>query len=83
VVGLKFTFASGQSITQAWNATLTPASGAVTATNLSYNAAIPPGGNLTLGFNANHTSPTRRARVGGQASAAASRCDEATNARPS
>jgi len=55
---LKFTLASGQTITQAWNATVTPASGAVTATNLSYNAAIAPGGNVTLGFNANHTGNT-------------------------
>jgi len=52
---LKFTLASGQVITQSWNASITPTSGAVTASNLSYNAAIPAGGNVTLGFNANHT----------------------------
>jgi poly(hydroxyalkanoate) depolymerase family esterase len=52
---LKFTLASGQMITQAWNATVTPTSGTVTATNLSYNAAIPAGGNITFGFQANHT----------------------------
>jgi endo-1,4-beta-xylanase len=52
---LKFTLASGQVIVQTWNASITPTSGAVTATNLSYNAGIAPGGNVTLGFNANHT----------------------------
>ena len=55
---LAFTLASGQSITNAWNTTVTPATGAVTATNLSYNAAIPPGGNTSFGFQANHTGNT-------------------------
>jgi endo-1,4-beta-xylanase len=52
---LKFTLPAGQTITQFWNSTVTPASGAVTATNLSYNGTIAPGGNATFGFNANHT----------------------------
>jgi endo-1,4-beta-xylanase len=52
---LAFTLPSGQVITQFWNATVTPASGAVTATNLSYNGTIAPGGNATFGFNANQT----------------------------
>jgi poly(hydroxyalkanoate) depolymerase family esterase len=55
---LAFTLAAGQTITSTWNATIAPTTGAVTATNLSYNAAIPPGGNTTLGFQANHTGNT-------------------------
>ena len=52
---LGFTLAAGQTITNSWNATISPASGAVTATNLGYNAQIPPGGSTTFGFQANHT----------------------------
>jgi endo-1,4-beta-xylanase len=52
---LTFTLASGQVVTNSWNATIAPTSGAVTATNMSYNAAIPAGGNATFGYQANHT----------------------------
>jgi cellulase/cellobiase CelA1 len=52
---LKFTLPGGQAITSGWNATYTPANGQVTATNLSYDAAIPPGGSVSVGFQANHT----------------------------
>jgi len=55
---LAFTLASGQTVTGAWNATISPASGAVTAKNLSYNAQIPPGGSTSFGFQANHTGNT-------------------------
>ncbi|WP_433223979.1 glycoside hydrolase family 11 protein [Dactylosporangium sp. CS-047395] len=55
---LKFNLASGQSITSGWNATYSPSSGAVTATNASYNGSIPPGGSTTIGFQANHTGNT-------------------------
>jgi lysophospholipase L1-like esterase len=55
---LAFTLAAGQSITNAWNATISPSSGAVTATNASYNAAIPAGGSASFGFQANHTGNT-------------------------
>lgn len=51
---LGFTLGSGQAITSGWNATYSPTSGQVTATNLSYNAAIPPGGSTTIGFQASH-----------------------------
>ncbi len=51
-----FTLPSGQSLVSAWNATITPGSGAVTATNMSYNATIPAnGGTTNFGFQANHT----------------------------
>jgi len=52
---LTFTLAGGQTITQAWNATITPSNGNVSATNLSYNAAIAPGASTSFGFQANHT----------------------------
>jgi endo-1,4-beta-xylanase len=52
---LRFTLASGQTISNGWNATYSPSSGQVTASNVSYNAAIPPGGSTTIGFQANHT----------------------------
>ncbi|MEU6850348.1 endo-1,4-beta-xylanase [Actinacidiphila alni] len=49
---LKWTFASGQTVTQAWNATVSQSGTAVTATNLSYNGTIPAGGSTSFGFNA-------------------------------
>jgi endo-1,4-beta-xylanase len=52
---LVFTLASGQTITNGWNATYSPASGQVTATNASYDAAIAPGGSVSIGFQANHS----------------------------
>jgi endo-1,4-beta-xylanase len=52
---LRFALASGQTITNGWSATYSPTSGQVTATNVSYNAAIAPGGSTTIGFQANHT----------------------------
>ncbi|NUR70284.1 MAG: 1,4-beta-xylanase [Hamadaea sp.] len=55
---LKFNLASGQNITSGWNATYSPTSGAVTATNVSYNDSIPPGGSTTIGFQATHTGNT-------------------------
>jgi endo-1,4-beta-xylanase len=52
---LRFSLASGQTITSGWNATYSPTSGQVAATNVSYNAAIPPGGSTSIGFQATHT----------------------------
>jgi poly(hydroxyalkanoate) depolymerase family esterase len=52
---LVFTLPGGQVITSGWNATYTPTSGQVTARNASYNAAIAPGGSVSIGFQANHT----------------------------
>jgi hypothetical protein len=52
---LKFTLGSGQTITSGWNATYAPTSGQVTATNVSYNAAIAPGGSVAIGFQASHS----------------------------
>lgn len=47
---LGFTLPSGQSVTSAWNATVSPSSGAVTATGLGYNSQIPAGGSQSFGF---------------------------------
>jgi endo-1,4-beta-xylanase len=52
---LKFALAPGQTITSGWSAAYSPTSGQVTATNVSYNAGIAPGGSTTIGFQANHT----------------------------
>ncbi len=52
---LVFTLPGGQTITNGWNATYSPTSGAVTARNVSYNAAIPAGGSVDFGFQATHT----------------------------
>src|SRR5262245_18070236 len=58
---LVFTLASGQVITQIWNATATPTSGQVTARNVSYNPSIAAnGGTQSFGFNANHTGNTAK-----------------------
>ncbi|GLY23739.1 cellulase family glycosylhydrolase [Micromonospora sp. NBRC 101691] len=48
---LAWRFPSGQQVTQAWNATVTSSNGEVTATNLSYNAAIATNATVSFGFN--------------------------------
>jgi hypothetical protein len=60
---LVFTLPAGQAITSGWNATYAPASGQVTATNVSFDGTIPAGGSVSgMGFQATHTgnsaSPT-------------------------
>jgi hypothetical protein len=47
---LNFNFPGDQKVTSAWNATVTQSGSAVTATNMSYNGNIPPGGNTSFGF---------------------------------
>ncbi|KUN29787.1 glycosyl hydrolase family 5 [Streptomyces antibioticus] len=47
---LAFTLPSGQRITSAWSAQISPSSGAVTAGGMAYNASIPPGGQVSFGF---------------------------------
>ena len=51
---LGFTLPAGQTITNGWGATYAPASGAVTATDASYNAALAPGASVSIGYQANH-----------------------------
>ena len=53
---LTFAFPGDQKITNAWNATVTQSGANVTAVNASYNAAIAPGGNVSLGFQGTWTT---------------------------
>jgi cellulase/cellobiase CelA1 len=59
---LAFTFPGDQKITGFWQATVTQTGAAVTAANLSYNAAIPAAGNVQFGFqgtfSASNQAPT-------------------------
>ncbi|MFJ4521688.1 PHB depolymerase family esterase [Streptomyces sp. NPDC088810] len=52
---LGFTLPAGQTLTNGWNAGYTGSSGAVTATNVAYNATIAPGASVTIGYQATHT----------------------------
>ncbi|MET7453079.1 PHB depolymerase family esterase [Streptomyces sp. NPDC005574] len=52
---LAFTLPAGQTITNGWGATYAPASGAVTATNASYNGTLAPNASVTIGYQAGHT----------------------------
>jgi endoglucanase len=45
-----WTYANGQQVTQAWNASVTSSGSAVTARNVSYNGAIAAAGSTTFGF---------------------------------
>ncbi len=47
---LAFTLPAGQRVTHAWNATVTPSSGTVTASAAAHNAHIAPEGSQTFGF---------------------------------
>ncbi|NES29964.1 PHB depolymerase family esterase [Micromonospora terminaliae] len=57
---LAFTLPAGQTVTSGWNATYAPASGAVTARNVSYNGTIAPNASVDIGFQATHTGNTGR-----------------------
>ncbi|KUM93321.1 esterase [Streptomyces cellostaticus] len=52
---LGFTLPAGQTITGSWSATYSPASGGVTATNVSYNGTIAPHASVSFGYQATHT----------------------------
>ncbi|MEV0239878.1 cellulose binding domain-containing protein [Streptomyces sp. NPDC050674] len=52
---LAFTLPAGQTITSAWNAGISPSSGAVTARNLAYNASLAPGGQVSFGLQASYS----------------------------
>jgi hypothetical protein len=55
---LAWTFVGNQQITSAWNATISPASGAVTARNVATTARSPRGGNTSFGFQAHTAAST-------------------------
>ncbi|HTJ35387.1 MAG TPA: cellulose binding domain-containing protein [Dactylosporangium sp.] len=48
---LTWNFAGGQTVTQAWNATVTQSGTAVTAVNAGYNGALGTGASTSFGFN--------------------------------
>jgi alpha-galactosidase len=52
---LRWSFANGQQISQAWGASYTQSGGQVTATNAAWNATIAPGATVNLGFLASTT----------------------------
>ncbi|MEU2914953.1 cellulose binding domain-containing protein [Streptomyces massasporeus] len=52
---LAFTLPAGQTITSAWNAGISPSSGAVKAGNLAHNAALAPGDRVSFGFQASYS----------------------------
>ncbi len=53
---LTWSFTAGQTVTQAWNATVTQAGVVVTARNASYNAAIATNASVDFGFNGSWTA---------------------------
>ncbi|WP_326551404.1 non-reducing end alpha-L-arabinofuranosidase family hydrolase [Micromonospora sp. NBC_01813] len=53
---LTWSFGAGQTVTQAWNTTLTQSGAAVTARNVSYNGSIGTNGTTAFGFNGSWTS---------------------------
>ncbi|GFJ96325.1 family 43 glycosylhydrolase [Phytohabitans rumicis] len=52
---LTWSYTAGQTVTQAWNATVTQSGAAVTARNMSYNATIATNGSTAFGFNGSWT----------------------------
>jgi cellulase/cellobiase CelA1 len=57
---LAFTLPAGQTVTSAWNATVSPGSGQVTARNVSYNGTLAPGASTRFGFQATHNGDTSK-----------------------
>jgi outer membrane biosynthesis protein TonB len=55
-----WTWPSGQSMTNSWNAAITTSGSSVSAANMSYNGALAAGGNTTFGLqgNGNAVTPT-------------------------
>ncbi|MFE4825938.1 glycoside hydrolase family 9 protein [Streptomyces sp. NPDC056672] len=49
---LNWTYAGGQRVTNAWNATVSQSGAAVTAKDAGWNKAIAPGGSVSFGFQA-------------------------------
>ncbi|MFG2056756.1 cellulose binding domain-containing protein [Micromonospora sp. NPDC048930] len=59
---LTYNLPSGQTVTSAWNATVSQSGSAVTARNLSYNGTLSPGASTSFGYQATlsgtYSSPT-------------------------
>src|SRR3954451_3839976 len=52
---LTWSYPAGQTVTQAWNTTLTQSGTAVTAKNVGYNGTVATGGSVAFGFNGSWT----------------------------
>jgi hypothetical protein len=52
---LTWSYGAGQSVTQAWNATVTQSGSAVTAKNVSYNGSVATNATVSFGFNGSWT----------------------------
>ncbi|WP_433727942.1 cellulose-binding domain-containing protein [Actinoplanes sp. CA-051413] len=52
---LRWSFGAGQTVGQAWNATVTQSGATVTAAGVSYNAALATGASASFGFNGTWT----------------------------
>src|SRR3954465_15554198 len=48
---LTWSYGAGQTVTQAWNTSLTQSGSAVTAKNVSYNGSVATNGTVSFGFN--------------------------------
>ncbi|MFC6086952.1 cellulose binding domain-containing protein [Sphaerisporangium aureirubrum] len=57
---LRFAFPGNQRVGQGWSATWSQSGAQVTATNLSWNGSLPPGGSLQIGFNGTYTGTNAR-----------------------
>ncbi|MGK5683234.1 cellulose binding domain-containing protein [Actinoplanes sp. URMC 104] len=55
---LVWTYANGQTVTQAWNANLTQSGSTVTARNVSWNGSLATNGTASFGFNGSATGAT-------------------------
>jgi arabinan endo-1,5-alpha-L-arabinosidase len=58
---LTWSYPAGQTVTQAWNATVTQAGAEVTARDAGYNATIAAGASVSFGFNASWNNATNPA----------------------
>jgi mannan endo-1,4-beta-mannosidase len=47
---VRWTFANGQTVTQAWSATVTSSGAGVTARNMNYNGSLAAGAATSFGF---------------------------------
>lgn len=52
---LRWSFPSGQQVTQSWSSTVTQSGSQVTATNAPWNASLAPGASAQFGFNGSHS----------------------------
>jgi hypothetical protein len=48
---LRWTYGAGQTVTQAWNASVTQSGSTVSATNVGYNGSVATNGTVSFGFN--------------------------------